>query len=158
MKKITISIPWPWDLRETQDVILFAFRIALYSYIICVALDTAQTGAITAFYCISWLVWVVIITGTISLLLTTVVPLRGNEKNDSSALWLPLMIGVALGATIYFRLQAPMIFVRLLSFLGGLIAFGITRLVFQEPHLSQHTRRSTKKTLATSPDEEQHSR
>jgi hypothetical protein len=63
MKRINISIPWPFPEAETKEVIQFSFWVAIYFFAAILLFEIIDPGSVTTVFPIYNVFWVVVILG-----------------------------------------------------------------------------------------------
>lgn len=63
MKRLNISIPWPFPETETKEVVQFSFWVAIYFFAAILLFEILDPGMVTTVFPIYHVFWVVVILG-----------------------------------------------------------------------------------------------
>jgi drug/metabolite transporter (DMT)-like permease len=125
MKRVTISIPWPFSSTETRAVLLFAFQTALVTYLGLYLIETLQAGFVSRYFEIETFLWITVVAGLLHAVWPYVVP----ESETSQAVgwmmyvWIAIL-ALGMATVIWYKMQSLGGLAAIASSLTGLIAVG----------------------------------
>lgn len=89
MKRITISISWPYSAAEVRLLLAFAFRTALVTYFGFLLMDSVRPGTVSVFISLNEFLWVAIVFGIIAYIWPVITIAEGSiHKHNIHSPWL----------------------------------------------------------------------
>lgn len=134
MRRLTFSIPFPFQADETREILSFAFQVALVTYLGFYLIESLKPGFVTAFYKLDTFLWVAIVTGVLSSVWPAIVPdakKKITRPTWKDFVWMGLL---ALGtvAVVWYKTSSIGWLVKIIAPLSGLIVLGLSLLVYYD--------------------------
>lgn len=134
MKRVTFSIPWPFDAAETRSVFAFAFQTALLSFLGFSLIESFRTGFVTLYLNLDWWLWATAITGVLSTIWPAIV--SGAKRHRQQPTWLEYVwIGMLVFLSVlavWYKMATVGWLVRFIAPLSGLVVLGLCLLIFYD--------------------------